>query len=61
MGSTPYHICYQVKGMKTALEEIQRMGFTLMGYPAPSDPLDGEVCFLYSTEIGIIELIDSNS
>ena len=58
MGSTPYHICYQVKDMDSALEKMQSVGYTMMGYPAPSEPLGGDVCFLYSPEIGIVELID---
>lgn len=58
MGSTPYHICYNVKSMESVLEKMQNMGYTLMGYPTPSEPLGGEVCFLYSAEIGIVELIE---
>ncbi len=58
MGSTPYHICYQVMGMGKAIEKLQDAGYTMMGYPAPSEPLGGEVCFLYSSEIGIVELIE---
>lgn len=57
VGSTPYHICYRVKNMDVAISELQNRGFTLMGYPAPSIPLGGDVCFLYSNEIGIVELI----
>lgn len=58
MGSTPYHICYKVKSMESVLEKMQNIGYTLMGYPAPSKPLGGDVCFLYSAEIGIVELIE---
>lgn len=57
VGSTPYHICYRVKNMDLAVSELQNRGFTLMGYPAPSIPLGGDVCFLYSGDIGIVELI----
>lgn len=58
IGSTPYHICYRVTNMDLAILALQNKGFTLMGYPAPSIPLGGNVCFLYSDEIGIVELID---
>ncbi len=57
MGATPYHICYQVVDMENAVKELQDIGFTQLGYPAPSEPLEGEVCFLYSNEIGMLELI----
>lgn len=58
LGSTPYHICYQVEDMTTAIDDLRERGFTQLGYPAPSFPLGGNVCFLYSGEIGIIELIE---
>ena len=58
IGSTPYHICYRVDNMDTAIEELRYQGFTLMGYPDCSVPLGGKVCFLYSSELGIVELID---
>lgn len=44
--------------MGKAMEKLQDAGYTMMGYPAPSEPLGGEVCFLYSSEIGIVELIE---
>lgn len=57
-GSTPYHICYQTGNMDGAIKRLLELGFTQMGYPAPSIPLGGNVCFLYSAEIGVVELIE---
>lgn len=57
IGSTPYHICYEVECMEESIIALQQMGFTLIGSPAPSLPLGGDVCFLYSLEVGMIELI----
>lgn len=57
VGSTPYHICYAVSDMNKAIEGLADIGFTQMGYPAISIPLGGDVCFLYSDEIGVVELI----
>ena len=57
VGSTPYHICYVVSDMNNTIEELKEIGFTQIGYPSPSIPLGGNVCFLYSNEIGMVELI----
>lgn len=57
IGNTPYHLCYQVDNMDVCVAELQNAGFTMLGTPAPSVPLGGDVCFLYSMEIGMIELI----
>ncbi|MBR1635124.1 MAG: VOC family protein [Lachnospiraceae bacterium] len=58
IGSTPYHICYEVSDIDKAISELQEIGFTVLGSPAESVPLEGTVCFLYSTDIGLIEIID---
>lgn len=60
IGNTPYHICYQVSDIEMAVTELQERGFTLISPSAPSLPLDGMVCFLYSQETGIMELIESS-
>ena len=56
IGNTPYHICYRVDNIWQGIEELQSKGFTLLGNPAESIPLGGDVVFLYSTEIGLTEL-----
>lgn len=43
IGSTPYHICYQVEDIEGAISILQDCGFTLMSSPAPSEPLNGTV------------------
>ncbi len=58
MGSTPYHLCYKVDDMEMSVARLQETGFTLLCEPALSVPLGGDVCFLYSMEIGMIELIE---
>lgn len=57
LGSTPYHICYKVSDINKSIFEFQKLGFTLLSYPAQSVPLGGDVCFMYSPIVGIIELI----
>ena len=56
-GPTPYHICYKTSDIDESIAALKENGFTLMSTPAISVPLKGDVCFLYSSEIGIIELI----
>ena len=58
LGSTPYHICYRCEGMKETINELCQIGFTQLSNVAPSVPLNGNVCFLFSAEIGLIELIE---
>ena len=58
VGSTPYHICYRVSNMETAIASMQDAGFTQLGIPTSSIPLGGVVCFLYKDEVGIVELIE---
>lgn len=58
LGCTPYHICYEVENMAAGIQELTDKEFTLVNAPAPSEPLGGVVAFLYSIEIGLIELIE---
>ena len=57
IGSTPYHICYETDDMNDSINELTKIGFTLLSKPDISVPLNGTVCFLYETEVGLIELI----
>ena len=56
-GPTPYHVCYETDDMDDSINELTKIGFTLLSKPDISVPLRGTVCFMYSTEIGLIELI----
>lgn len=57
IGSTPYHICYEVDDMERCVQELQDIGFTLVSRPDVSLPLKGTICFMYSEIIGLCELI----
>lgn len=56
--STPYHICYEVTSVNDAILELKAIGFIVLEAPVESIPLEGMVCFLYSADMGLIELID---
>ncbi len=58
VGSTPYHICYSVNDIDESISKLCSQGFTQLGKPDLSVPLSGIVCFLYSLDIGLIELIE---
>ncbi len=57
IGPTPYHICYETDDMEDSVNKLTEIGFTLISKPDISVPLKGTVCFLYESEIGLIELI----
>lgn len=57
-GAAPYHICYKVKDIHVAIERLGGYGFLLIDSPARSEPLGGDVCFLFSPQVGIVELIE---
>jgi len=56
-GTTPYHTCYKVENLKQSLEELEELNFRLLFEPMISEVLDeGMFCYLFSSEIGLIEL-----
>ena len=57
-GATPYHICYRVSDIQETMERLRDSGFMPLGEPAESEPLGGIVCFMFSAQAGIIELIE---
>lgn len=58
--NSPYHICYQVENIDTAVQKFTHKGFILIDSkekaPAISD--NSYVAFLMHTRIGIIELLE---
>lgn len=57
-GPMPYHICYRCDDIDETVEELRNIGFIQIGSVARSEPLNGNVVFLYSSEIGVVELIE---
>ena len=57
-GATPYHICYCVNNINKTADELRNAGFLPIGSVAKSEPLGGNVCFMFSSDIGVIELIE---
>ncbi|EYE89448.1 lactoylglutathione lyase [Fervidicella metallireducens AeB] len=56
-GSIPYHICYECENIKATIENLEREGFLLIQEPKSAVAFENkEVAFLYSEDIGLIEI-----
>ena len=56
-GTTPYHTCYEVEDLQQSLDELEELNFRLLFEPEKSKAMDdGQFCYLFSSEIGLIEL-----
>ena len=61
MGNSPYHICYEVADLDTAIGELQAQRFVVTQEPHEAVAIDGKrVCFLIHGQIGIIELVEES-
>jgi methylmalonyl-CoA/ethylmalonyl-CoA epimerase len=56
-GTTPYHTCYQVENLQESLDELEELNFRVLFEPLKSEAMEeGLFCYLFSAEIGLIEL-----
>jgi methylmalonyl-CoA/ethylmalonyl-CoA epimerase len=58
-GPSPYHCCFAVdrSEMESTLDGLSQAGFKVIIKPSPAPALGGgEVIFLYSKHVGIVEL-----
>lgn len=57
--NSPYHICYDIENeeMNAAIERLSEQKFTLFKAPSRAVALDGDVAFLMSPDIGMVELV----
>ena len=59
MGNSPYHICYEVENLESAIEDLQEQRFVVTQEPHEAVAIDGKrVCFLVHGQMGIIELVE---
>lgn len=57
-GNTPYHICYAVDNLQTAINEMRKEGFRPLGKPVPGHGLDDALMvFLYNINYGLIQIM----
>jgi methylmalonyl-CoA/ethylmalonyl-CoA epimerase len=56
-GTTPYHTCYEVENIKLAVYELEALNFRPLFEPTQSDAMEeGLFCYLFSPDVGLIEL-----
>ena len=59
VGPTPYHICYEVPDLESALAELQQSRWIVTKQPEPAPAIGGApVAFLYHRRVGMIELVE---
>jgi len=56
-GTTPYHTCYEVEDIQKSVDELEELNFRPLFEPIRSEVMEnGLICYLFSVEIGLIEL-----
>lgn len=59
MGVSPYHICYGVDNLETAIDKLKMKKYLLLAQPIAAIAIDNKkICFLYNVEVGLIELVE---
>lgn len=57
-GITPYHVCYEVDDIESAIAELSEQHFLALFEPVPAIALNNRlICYLYSNTVGLIELV----
>lgn len=60
VGVTPYHICYQVDDMESAINALRTQRFLLVSGPVQACAMDNKrVAFLYQKHTGLVELVEA--
>lgn len=58
-GTTPYHICFEVDDIYSEVEKLKKLKFIMVSKIVPAIAFQNRlVCFLYSKESGLIELLN---
>ena len=59
-GVSPYHICYQVDDMESAINALRSQRFLLVSGPVSACAMDNRrVAFLFQKHTGLIELVEA--
>jgi methylmalonyl-CoA/ethylmalonyl-CoA epimerase len=58
-GGGAYHICYAVKNINYAIDELRKKKFFPLGKPVPGKGVDNALTvFLYNKIVGLIQLVE---
>ena len=59
-GVTPYHTCYIVEDIGTAVAELRKMEYVVVVKPVEAPAISNcKVCFLFNKSVGLIELVEA--
>lgn len=59
IGSSVYHICYEVNNINDSIIEYRNAGFSIIMKPTPAIAFNNKkISFLYSSFIGLVELVE---
>ena len=62
VGVSPYHICYEVDDILSAISMLRQQRFLLVSGPVPACAMgDRKVAFLFSRDNGLIELVEADA
>ena len=58
-GTTTYHFCYVVEDIDKQILELRKQSFILLQKPIEASAFNNnKICFLYNSDIGLIELLE---
>ena len=61
VGVSPYHMCYTVQDIESAVASLRERRFLLVNGPVPACAMNNcRVAFLFHKNTGLIELVESN-
>jgi len=59
-GNTPYHVCYEVPDIKSAVGEMRKNGFMPLGRPIPGHGLDDALMvFCFNKDVGLVQIMET--
>ena len=60
-GVSPYHICYEVNDIETALLKLKKKKYLPLSSPVNAVAFDNrQILFLYNKDVGLIELVEQS-
>jgi len=58
-GVSPYHICYEVDNIESAINKLKKKKYLPLANPVSAAAMNNKkICFLYNKDVGLIELVE---
>jgi methylmalonyl-CoA/ethylmalonyl-CoA epimerase len=58
-GVSPYHICYEVNSIESAINELKKRKYLPLTKPVNAVAMNNrKICFLFNKDVGLIELVE---